>query len=53
MKKRILSMLLVLVMVIGRSIAGVHWLTDIVGGILLSAGLVIIYDSLIGGKNNE
>ena len=40
-------------MVIGRLIAGVHWLTDIIGGILLSAGLVMTYDSLIGGKNNE
>lgn len=40
-------------MVIGRLVSGVHWLTDIIGGILLSAGLVMIYDSLIGGKKNE
>ena len=38
-------------MVVGRLISGVHWLTDIIGGILLSAGLVTMYDSLIGEKN--
>ena len=40
-------------MVAGRLVSGVHWLTDIIGGILLSAGLVMLYDSLIGGKIYE
>ena len=40
-------------MVAGRLVSGVHWLTDIIGSMLLSAGLVMIYDSLIGGKIYE
>ena len=40
-------------MVAGRLVSGVHWLTDIIGGILLSAGLVTMYESLIGGNIYE
>lgn len=35
--------------VLARLVSGVHWLTDIIGGILLSAGLVLLYEDAVSG----
>ena len=34
-------------MVIGRTVAGVHWITDIIGAVLLSTGLYLVYRSCV------
>jgi len=34
-------------MVVGRLISGVHWITDIVGAVLLSSGVFCIYHGLV------
>ena len=47
--KRIISLFAIAFsgfMVVGRLISGVHWLTDIIGSVLLSAGLFYIYKGI-------
>ena len=40
-------------MVIGRLVAGVHWLTDIVASVLLSAGLYCLYRTTVTAMDHS
>ena len=39
-------------MVAGRMVSGVHWVSDIVGGVLVSGGLVCLYEAAVGGRES-
>lgn len=43
----VLSAIIIVATVVGRLLCGVHWLTDIIGGILLSAALVMLYYTVL------
>ena len=40
-------------MVIGRLVSGVHWITDMIGGALFSAGVVVLYRAVIRFCNHK
>ena len=42
-----LAAVLLILVVAGRLVSGVHWFTDIVGSVLFSAGLFCIYKAII------
>ena len=39
----LLGVVFIVFMLLGRLLSGVHWVTDIIGGCLISAGLVLLY----------
>ncbi len=49
----ILLALLLITIVAGRLISGVHWTTDIIGGVILSSSLVMFYYSLVNRQKNK
>lgn len=52
--KKLISILIIvfiIFMVIGRILSGVHWITDIIGGTILSCGLVMMYCFISELKN--
>lgn len=48
-----LSIIIITITVVGRLISGVHWFTDIIGGILISSGLLMTFYSLLSIINKE
>ena len=50
---QILCIVVLLVIVCGRLFSGVHWLTDIIGGILYSAALVFLFSGAVGAMKEK
>ena len=42
-----ITMLLLTLVVLGRTLSGVHWLSDIVGGVLISLNLLMIFYTIL------
>lgn len=43
----ILSLIIIIVTILGRLISGVHWFTDILGGLIISAALLMTFYSVL------
>jgi len=49
----ILICIFIVFMVTGRLVSGVHWISDIVGGALISIGLVLLYNYFVKVKTKK
>lgn len=50
---KIVCAVVILVTVFGRLICGVHWFTDILGGVLLSVTLLLIFNNVLAAKKRR
>ena len=48
-----ISIIIIVITVIGRFISGVHWFTDIIGGILISSFLLMLFYSILNIKKTN
>lgn len=43
----VISLFIIIITIIGRLLSGVHWFTDIIGGILISSFLLMLFSSIL------
>lgn len=48
-----ITVLLLTLVFVGRTVSGVHWLSDIIGGVIISINLLMIFYTILRWKNNN
>ncbi len=49
----LISIIVLLLIVVGRVISGVHWFTDIIGGVIISSALLMSFYTILDLKNTK